>query len=126
MLSPGNTPAEMRRNRAFYEQYGVQEYYRYDPDHGTLQGWLRRDERLQPIARMEDWVSPLLGIRFSLVGTDLALYRPDGRRFETFVELSQKVETERQRAEQAEQRVQEEHAQVERLKAQLRALGIEP
>jgi hypothetical protein len=40
------------------------------------------------------------------------LTRPDGRRFETFVELAQRAETERQRA--------------ERLAARLAALGIDP
>ena len=28
-LSPGNTPAEMKRKRQFYERYGVEEYYKY-------------------------------------------------------------------------------------------------
>ena len=27
VLSPGNTPAEMKRKRLFYERYGVKEYY---------------------------------------------------------------------------------------------------
>ena len=27
VLSPGNTPAEMKRKRLFYERYGVEEYY---------------------------------------------------------------------------------------------------
>ncbi len=96
VLSPGNTKAEMRRKLAFYERYGVEEYYEYDPDRGTIKGWLRRDEQLESIAQMEGWVSPLLGIRFSLEGTDLVLYRPDGRRFETFVEMEQRAATERQ------------------------------
>lgn len=56
-----------------------------------LKGWLRLDGRLEPIARMEGWVSPL-GTRFSLEGTDLVLYRPDGRRFETFIELDRRAQ----------------------------------
>jgi len=40
------------------------------------------------------------------------VYRPDGRRFETFVEMVQRAETERQRA--------------ERLAERLRALGLDP
>jgi len=96
VLSPGNTRAEMRRKLEFYEQYGVEEYYEYDPDRGILKGWLRRDGRLELIARMESWVSPRLGIRFSLEGTDLVLYRPDGRRFETFVELDRRAQRSRE------------------------------
>jgi hypothetical protein len=86
----------MRRKLKFYEQYGVEEYYEYDPDRGTIKGWLRRNGLLEPVAHMEGWISPLLGIRFSLEGIDLALYRPDGRRFETFVEIEQCAEAERQ------------------------------
>lgn len=119
VLSPGNTRREMQRKLRFYEQYGVEEYYEYDPDRGTLGGWLRRDNRLEPIRPMEGWISPRLKIRFSLEETDLVLYRPDGRRFETFVELDQRVTAERQRA-------QAEHQRAERLAERLRALGIDP
>jgi Uma2 family endonuclease len=126
VLSPGNTRAEMRRKLQFYEQYGVEEYYEYDPDRGTLKGWLRRNGQLEPIAAMEGWVSPRLAIRFSLEGTDLVLYRPDGRRFETFVELEQRAEIERQRADTERQRADTERQRAERLAEQLRALGIDP
>ncbi len=140
VLSPGNTPREMQRKLGFYERYGVEEYYEYDPDRGTLKGWQRRDDRLQPMEHMEGWVSPRLGIRFSLVGTDLVLHRPDGRRFETFVEIEQRAESaqqradrERQRAESAQQqahqerqRAEAEYQRAERLAEQLRALGIDP
>jgi Uma2 family endonuclease len=112
VLSPGNTVAEMIHKFRFYEQYGVEEYYVYDPDRGSLDGWIRRNGRLEDIPEMEGWVSPRLGIRFSLNGMDLVLYRPDGRRFETFLELEQRAETERQRA--------------ERLAARLRELGVDP
>ena len=111
VLSPGNTPAEMKRKRLFYERYGVEEYYEYDPDRGQLRGWLRRDNQLQAIADMEGWISPRLGIHFTLESDDLVLYRPDGRRFETFLELEQRAETERQRAETERQRGHEEGLQ---------------
>ncbi len=112
VLSPGNTVAEMTRKFLFYEQYGVEEYYVYDPDRGSLDGWIRRGGRLEDVPDMQGWVSPRLGIRFGMDGMDLVLYRPDGRRFETFVELEQ-------RAEQATQR-------AERLAERLRALGVDP
>ncbi len=112
VLSPGNTGSEMSRKFGFYQQYGVEEYYIYDPDRGTLNGWLRQSDRLEQIPKMEGWISPRLGIRFSLEETELALYRPDGRRFETFLELSQRAETAHQRA--------------ERLAERLRAMGVDP
>jgi Uma2 family endonuclease len=119
VLSPSNTPAEMRKKLGFYDQYGVEEYYEYDPDRGTLKGWLRRNSRLEPIDLMEGWVSPLLGIRFGLEGTDLALYHSDGQRFETFVEQAQRAKAERHRAEAERQR-------AERLAERLRELGVDP
>ncbi|MDQ5908938.1 MAG: hypothetical protein QG599_1031, partial [Pseudomonadota bacterium] len=140
VLSPGNTPREMQRKLGFYERYGVEEYYEYDPDRGTLKGWQRRDDRLQPIEHMAGWVSPRLGIRFTLTGDDLVLHRPDGRRFETFVEIEQRADRERQRADRERQRADHEHQRAEsaqqqadqerqraeRLTEQLRALGIDP
>ena len=133
VLSPGNTPAEMRKKRGFYDRYGVEEYYEYDPDRGTLEGWVRREGRLAPIARMEGWVSPLLGIRFSLEGTDMALYHPDGQRFETFVEQARRVRAERQRAEAERQRAEAEQQRAEaaerrimQLAERLRQLGVDP
>jgi len=32
IISPGNTKAEMRRKWQFYQRFGVEEYYLYDPD----------------------------------------------------------------------------------------------
>ena len=38
VLSPGNRAAEMERKFQFYERYGVEEYYIYDPDNGDAGG----------------------------------------------------------------------------------------
>ncbi len=112
VLSPGNTLLEMTRKLRFYERYGVEEYYVYDPDRGELAGWQCAGESLEEITPIEGWISPRLGVRFNLEGAELVLTRPDGRRFETFVELTERAEAERQRA--------------ERLAARLRALGVDP
>ncbi len=119
VLSPGNTAMEMTRKFHFYDRYGVEEYYVYDPDNGELQGFRRVGADLEEIETMQGWVSPRLGIRFELQGDDLVLYHPDGTRFETFIQVTQ-------RAQKAEARADEAHARAERLAAQLRALGIEP
>src|SRR5690348_15527328 len=76
VLSPGNRAGELRRKFAFYDRYGVEEYYVYDPDRGHLLGWTRQDGpdgALAPIPAMRGWLSPRLGIRFDLEGTDLRL-----------------------------------------------------
>lgn len=117
--SPSNTIAVMTRKFRFYERYSVEEYYLYDPDSGELSGWQRQGETLEEIEPMEGWVSPRLGVRFELDRGELQIYRPDGERFATYVELMEQREQERQRAEQERQR-------AERMAAQLRALGIDP
>src|SRR6185312_9059714 len=80
ILSPGNRFGEMLRKFHFYDDRGVEEYYLYDPDIGTLEGWLRDGDHLREIAEMQGHVSPLLGIRFEPgVGYDsLKIYAPNG------------------------------------------------
>jgi Uma2 family endonuclease len=112
ILSPGNRSGEMSRKFQFYEKYGVDEYYVYDPDNGDLSGWIRSGDRLQEIPQMHGWVSPRLNVRFELVNKELVLYGPDGRKFLTYLELAAQRDQVQQRA--------------DRLAAQLRALGIEP
>ena len=133
ILSPGNTVIEMSRKFRFYERYGVEEYYIYDPDNGALEGWRRPNSRLQLIDDLNGWISPRLGIRFQLEDGELRIYRPDGRRFQTYEELEaeraatqQRAERESQRAERESQRAERESQRAERLAAQLRALGMKP
>lgn len=91
ILAPGNRKREMDEKFAFYEQYGVEEYYLYDPDRGRLQGWLRAaNGTLLPIQAMQGWRSPRLGIRFELDGLELNLYYPDEGRFLTMIELNER------------------------------------
>lgn len=99
ILSPGNRKQEMAEKFAFYDRYGVEEYYLYDPLRGRLQGWLRNAQGiLAPVEKMNNWRSPRLEIRFVLEGLDLQLYYPDGSRFLSFVELNQRLEQAEQRA----------------------------
>ncbi len=119
ILSPGNTFKEMRQKFRFYEKYGVEEYYLYDPDDLELTGWQRREAHLQEILSIQGWMSPRLGIRFELSTEKLEISRPDGQKFATFVELAQ-------RAEQAETQLEMERRRMEAMAEQLRALGINP
>ncbi|WP_375512321.1 Uma2 family endonuclease [uncultured Nostoc sp.] len=110
ILSPSNNAEEMERKLEFYQTYGVEEYYQYDPDRYELKGWRRLGEQLLPIAQIDGWTSPRLGIRFVVGNHELMIYRPDGRKFLSPVELQQQAEQERQRAEQAEQELQDMQA----------------
>ena len=119
VLSPGNRRGEMNRKREFYERYGVEEYYVLNPDRDRHQGYTRDAEgKLAPIPQMFGWVSPRLGVRFEM-GRELRILRPDGRAFEFYLEVDEDRDAARREAEEERQR-------VERLRAQLRAAGIEP
>src|SRR5262249_4651392 len=87
ILSPGNTFMEMDDQQAFYEEYGVEEYYVYDPDSNRLKVFLRRGEVLRRVRPVEGFVSPRLGIRFDLSRPEMVVHGPDGRPFLTFEEL---------------------------------------
>jgi hypothetical protein len=103
ILSPGNTRKEMAEKFKFYEKYGVEEYYVYDPSKNVLKGWIRSGNILSEIPQIEGWISPRLGTRFETRMATLDLYTPDGDRFESFVELTQRAKQEAQRAQQSEQ-----------------------
>jgi Uma2 family endonuclease len=112
ILSPSNRPGAMERKFQFYQRYGVEEYYIYDPDHPALSRWLRQKNELLEVTSPLPWTSPRLNVRFELTDGPLRLYGPDGKPFSTYLELVQQREQEKDRA--------------DRLAAQLRALGVEP
>lgn len=140
ILSPGNRQGEMLRKFKFYQQYGVQEYYIYDPQENILTGYHRINEQLKEIPDMRNWKSPLLGIQFEWREKTLKLYQPDGKPFLSYLELRearqkaelavkealQKLEKEQQRAEQEKQRAEQEKQKAELLAQKLREMGIDP
>jgi Uma2 family endonuclease len=118
VLSPGNRLGEMLKKLKFYEHYGVEEYYMYDPDDEDLSGWLRSGDELQEIEQINGWVSPRLGVRFEPKPTGLEIFRPDGQKFATYVELDEQRENASALATQEAQR-------ADRLAAKLLELGID-
>jgi Uma2 family endonuclease len=108
VLSPGNTLTEIAAKFEFYDTYGVEEYYVYDPERGEMTGWRQAAGRLRVIEEIDGWVSPRLGVKFRREGGDVRLYLPDGRPFVSFVELQAQLEQERQRAEAEQQRAEAE------------------
>ncbi len=117
---------KMDKKVAFYNRYGVEEYYLYDPDKQELSGWQRIEGLLEVIEPISSWVSPRLGIRLELTETGLELYRPDGQKFLSYLELEQQRELAAQRANQETQRANQETQRAERLAAKLRELNIDP
>jgi Uma2 family endonuclease len=133
ILSPSNNDEEMNRKLEFYETYGVEEYYLYDPDSFRLEGWYRENGHLNRIWEINGWVSPRLQIRFDISAGELLIYRPDGRKCLSSVELEERaaaaellLEREQQRAELERQRAELEYQRAERMAEYLRSLGINP
>ncbi|MEH2145179.1 Uma2 family endonuclease [Nostoc sp.] len=126
ILSPGNTTKEMAKKLLFYQRYGVEEYYIYDPDRNELTGFVRSEDWLQEINPIHGWISPRLGIRFQLTPQTLEIYRLDGYKFLTPVELDQIRTQERQAKEIALQQLEEERQRYQDLLTRLQERGINP
>jgi Uma2 family endonuclease len=129
ILSPSNRGPELALKFAFYETFGVEEYYIYDPDFNTLEGWLRKRDRLTRIEAMNGWISPRMGIRFDISGDELRMYRPDGQPFLTEMELDRQADAWRHRAENETHRANEEqrraHEEQHRANAESRRADAE-
>ncbi len=119
ILSPGNTLTEMSRKQIFYDRYGVEEYYIYDPDRNDLSGWIRSQEHLTLIDNINGWVSPRLSICFHWSDTTLRLTRPNGQPFATYNDVSQQLED-------TSQQLSAERQRADRLAQRLQELGIDP
>ena len=113
ILSPGNTSAEMVRKFNFYQFYGVEEYYVYDPDKVTLKGWIRSNKTLKKIDKMDGWTSPMLDVRFQISNNDLMMFDSNGEKFSTLIEMTLERDTEKNRAEQEKKRAEQEKNRAE-------------
>ncbi|MFP4437597.1 MAG: Uma2 family endonuclease [Chloroflexaceae bacterium] len=140
--SPANSFKEMADKLLFYDRYGVEEYYLYDPEpeKNEVTGFQRQEDRLRTIDEMNGWVSPRLGIRFDTSGAELRIFAPDGTPFRSHEEIEleraaeqkarqqaeQEREQERSARRQVEQECDQERQRAERLAARLREMGIDP
>ena len=116
---------EMQTKFNFYQTHGVEEYYIYDPKTYKLQGWLRQEQQLIPIANLSGWISPRLGIRFEVRSRqDLEIYYPDGRKFLSSPELAAQVEQAQQQVEQAQQQAEIAQQQAQATTSQLQQTAM--
>jgi hypothetical protein len=95
----------MNRKFAFYDKYGVEEYYVLDPQRNRAEGYVRGPDGLTDVADLNGFISPRLGVRFAITSKEIDLFGPDGKRFLTFIELGERAA---------------------RLAAKLRELGVDP
>lgn len=106
ILPPGNRLAEMLFKFSWYERYGAEEYYVYNPDTYEFAGALRVGDSLVPTENLNGFVSPRLGIRFELPpNAPLVVQYPDSRPFLMPIQIA------------------DENA---RLREKMRLLGIDP
>jgi Uma2 family endonuclease len=140
ILSPGNRDEAMDAKKNFYERYGSEEYYLYDPHSYELDGFLRKNDRFVAVPNMNGWISPMLGIRFDTSGGELVIFDPDGepfgsgseallekKRAEKELQASNRRErTAKRRADAEKQRAEAEKQRADRLAEKLRQLGIDP
>ncbi|MDY7003777.1 MAG: Uma2 family endonuclease, partial [Cyanobacteriota bacterium] len=124
--SPGNTPKEMERKLLFYDRYGVEEYYVYDPQKNSLTGWLRSELFLERIDEINGFVSPRLGIKFELTTETLMLYRPDEQPFTDYIEVQQQLEVAQEELQKERQEKEIAQERAKRLEQLLREAGIDP
>jgi Uma2 family endonuclease len=122
VLSPSNTYKEMAKKLAFYDEYGVEEYYVYDPDENDLVVYTRGQLALRLIDHEGDYTSQRLGIRFDLSGPEMVVFYPDGRPFLSFEELDAERQRQHQRADKAEQRADKAEQRAD--KAEQRAARL--
>ncbi|AFZ26655.1 hypothetical protein Cylst_4582 [Cylindrospermum stagnale PCC 7417] len=114
MTSPGTKNQDIGFKKTLYEQLGVQEYWLFDPKGEwiteQLQGYRLYREEYEPIT---DGRCEPLKLRLEVDGELIAFYREDtGEKLLAPGELAQAL--------------QQSELQVEKLKEQLKALGVEP
>lgn len=119
ILSPSNTAQEMLAKEVFYEEYGVEEYYIYDPEKNVFRVHLRQADMLMRHRFQGTFVSPRMGVRFQPGEPELQLFYPDGRPFLRFAEVKAALEVAEQRASSAEQRA----THAERVLARVKELN---
>jgi hypothetical protein len=126
ILWASNNDDEMQRKLEFYQQYGVHEYYIYDPESYEIEGWINNNGSLVQLEQINAWISPRLGIKFDTSQGELIIYRPDGERFLTPVQLRKELEAQRESTDIERQRANEAEAKLSILAQKLRELNIDP
>ena len=127
ILSPGNRRKEMERKLAFYERYGVEEYVVYYPQKNSLTIYQRTNNRLLALTPTpQNWTSSLLGFHLVLNKETLIIQHPDGRPFQSHLELAADKQKALDQLNSAQKTIEKEREEKLILAQKLRDLGINP
>lgn len=128
MTSQSTRETDQTFKKTLYEQLEVKEYWLFDPKgewiEQRLQGYRLRGNQYEPIT---DGRSEPLQLRLEVDAALIAFYREDtGEKLLIPSELAQALRQESVAKQEAEARAKQAEQQVEQLKAELRALGVDP
>ena len=112
ILSPRNTRKEMAKKFLFYELYGVEEYYVYDPDGNTLEIYTRRKGVLKRHRSIVKFTSPRLDIRFEMTEPEMTVFGRDGEPFRHLYEERRRAVIARNEATEARRQATEARRQA--------------
>ncbi len=132
--SPNNRFEAMQKKLAFYDKFGVEEYYIVYPEFPShLEIRVRSEGKLVEVAEPNGFISPRLGLRFLLERGRLTVYGPDGRQLKKPDEIAEQRDEaeewrdrERARADGEKQRAEAEKRRADQLAERLRQLGVDP
>ncbi|MGH2413180.1 MAG: Uma2 family endonuclease [Microcystaceae cyanobacterium] len=116
------------KKQIYQNTFRTPDYFWFDPVTLEFQGFHLVDGQYQAIeSTAQDWLwSQQLELYLGIHETKLRFFTPEGELIQSpEEEMSQQLEQERQLTEQERQRAEEAQQEVERLKALLKAKGIE-
>ncbi len=135
--SPSNRSADKQAKLAFYDRYGVDEYWTFDPRRGQLRVWERQAgaSGLVEVVTLETWRSTVCGCQPAVQGKKLVVFDHNGTPWPTKAERAvlhsenlankqradsaeQRADSEQQRADSAEQRADSAEARLREVEAE--------
>lgn len=127
ITSEGTRQQDLGFKKTLYEQLGVKEYWLFDP-HGEwieekLRGYRLHREAYELI---EDDRSQPLQLGLQVEGQLIRFYRETGEKLLSPDEMAEALRAIEEQREQTDERARQAELQVDQLKAQLKALGVDP